>query len=134
MRHLLAYATTLAVFAAVDTTWLGVVARRFYADQLGALLRTPVNVPAALVFYAVYALGIVVFAVAPALAADAARSALWRGALFGFVAYATYDLTNLATLRGWPVAMSLVDMAWGAALTGGTALAAFVVTRRLVGG
>jgi len=133
MTYLVAYLATAAVFLAVDYLWLGIVAHRFYMNQLGDLVRQPINVPMAAAFYAVYAVGIVIFAVAPALAADAWRSALWRGALFGFFAYATYDLTNLATLKNWPVTLSVVDILWGTFLTGAAALAGFVVTRRLFG-
>ncbi len=133
MTYVVAYLTTAIVFLAVDAVWLGVVARRFYADQLGALLKSSPDLRIAAGFYAVYVVGIVIFAVAPALEADAWRTALVKGALFGFFAYATYDLTNLATLEGWPVTVSVVDVVWGTGLTAGAALMGFVLTKRLVG-
>ena len=133
MTHLVAYLTTAVVFLAVDAVWLGFVARDFYAERLGGLMKSPVDLRIAAGFYAVYVVGIVIFAVAPALEADAWRTALVKGALFGFFAYATYDLTNLATLEGWPVSVSVVDVVWGTGLTGGSALMGFVLTKKLVG-
>lgn len=121
MQLLWAYLATLGVFSIVDTIWLGFVARGFYRSELGDLLAPEVNLWAALIFYVVYAAGIVVFAVRPALQAESLGTALVMGALFGFFAYATYDLTNLATLRDWPLRMSLVDIAWGTLITGVTA-------------
>jgi uncharacterized membrane protein len=133
MPNLIAYLTTAFVFLAVDSLWLGLLARDFYASQLGELMRPEPQLAVAALFYTLYAGGIVVFAVAPALVTDSLVSALWRGALLGFLAYGTYDLTNLATLRGWPVPMSIVDMAWGTLLTAGAAAAGFTVARRFVG-
>lgn len=97
------YALTLAVFLAVDLLWLGVLARSFYQTHLGPLLSPVVNWPAALVFYLLYVVGILVFAVLPGLAKDSLAVADGWGALFGFFTYATYDLTNLATLKDWPL-------------------------------
>jgi uncharacterized membrane protein len=133
MTHLVAYLTTAVVFLVVDAIWLGLVANRFYASQLGEMMRSPPDFRIAAGFYAVYVIGIVIFAVAPALEADAWRTALVKGALFGFFAYATYDLTNLATLEGWPLRLSVVDLVWGTGLTAGSALAGFVLTKRLIG-
>ena len=87
---------------------------------------------AAAVFYAVYVVGIVIFAVAPALRETSAGTALVYGALFGFFAYATYDMTNYATLRNWSLTVSLVDTAWGTALTGASALLGYLGTRLLM--
>lgn len=114
---LAAYAATLVAMLAIDLLWLGVVARPLYAQGIGHLMAERPNVPVAALFYAVYALGLVVFVVAPQAAGPGWAATLLRGALFGFVAYATYDLTNLATLKGWPVWLSLVDMAWGSAVS-----------------
>jgi uncharacterized membrane protein len=122
MKILTAYLATLAFFATVDTLWLGVVAKGFYQAELGALRAAEIRLGAAVLFYLVYAAGIVVFAVLPAVRADSLATALLMGGLFGFFAYATYDLTNLATLRDWPVRMSIVDIAWGTALTAVTAV------------
>ena len=123
-RFLAVYAVTLPIFLVIDFLWLGVVAGRFYRQHLAHLLADGVNWPAAVLFYLSFAGGLVFFAVGPALEAGSAMRALPRGALFGFFAYATYDLTNLATLKSWSVPVSLIDMAWGTVLTGVTATAA----------
>ncbi len=124
-----AYALTLIVFLALDFLWLGLVARGFYAAQLGSLMRDTLNFLAAGGFYLTYVAGIVYFAVAPALAEGSWRKAAVNGALLGLLAYGTYDMTNLATLRNWPVAVSLVDMVWGGVITGLAALLGFALTR-----
>ena len=110
------YAVALPVFFLIDMLWLGVVARGFYASQLGSLLSPTVNWVAAIIFYTIFVAGLVFFALAPAVEKQSLLAAAGLGALFGFMCYATYDLTNLSTLRGWPLLMSIVDMAWGAAL------------------
>lgn len=122
------YLATIPVFFAIDMLWLGVLARSFYQTNLRHLLSPEVNWPAALVFYLIYIAGILLFAVRPGLEVQSlARACLW-GALFGFFIYATYDLTNLATLRDWPLNVVLVDIAWGTVLctlvAGGSYLAA----------
>jgi uncharacterized membrane protein len=131
LSYLAAYAATAVAFLAIDLLWLGVIAKSFYRDGIGHLMADPPNLMAAGVFYLLYPLGVMLFAVAPnvwlggtASAAELPFSrAVIAGALFGFFAYATYDLSNLATLRGWPLRLSLVDIAWGAALTAAAAAA-----------
>jgi uncharacterized membrane protein len=123
-----AFVATLAVMAVLDGLWLGLVARSFYRQHLGFLMAESPNWIAAGAFYVIYAIGVTVFATAPGVEEGSALAAAWRGALFGFVAYATYDLTNMATLRGWPTIVTIVDMAWGTALSAAVAgLAAFLV-------
>lgn len=129
--YIIAYLTTAAVFFVLDFIWLGTVARSFYREQLGDLMADPINIPAAAGFYAMYVVGILIFAVVPALKAESLGYALLYGALFGFFAYATYDMTNIATIRDWPVKMSIVDMVWGTALTGFSAAAGYLLTRAL---
>lgn len=112
-RHLGGWALVVLVMGLMDAVWIGWLARSVYQQGLGHLMAPQVNTVAALAFYLVYGIGLMVFVVAPY-----DRSARWgptlrRGALFGFVAYAAYDLTNLATLRDWPVSVALMDMAWG---------------------
>lgn len=125
------YLLTIPVFFALDLLWLGVVAKPFYRRHLAHLLRPSVNWPAALLFYAVYIVGILLFAVKPALAAQSpAQAALWGG-LFGFFTYATYDLTNLATLKDWPRAVVWVDIAWGTTLCALVASASYLIGSRL---
>jgi len=114
--YLKLYLLTIPVFFAVDLLWLGVLAKNFYQNSLSHLLSPAVNWPAALLFYLMYIIGIIVFAVRPGLEeASLTRAAAW-GALFGFFTYATYDLTNLATLRDWPLRVVFVDIAWGTLL------------------
>ena len=116
-RYFFPYAATTAVMFAVDMLWLGVVAKPLYERGLGHLLAAQPNLLAALLFYLVYPAGLMVFAVRPSLQAGTLRPSFIAGGMFGFFAYATYDLTNLATLNDWPVGLSMLDIAWGAALS-----------------
>jgi uncharacterized membrane protein len=131
-RIAVAYAATAIVFCGLDFLWLGYVAKGYYQSQIGALLLEKPNLPAAALFYALYVAGMLVFAVLPALDADAWSKALLQGTLFGLFAYATYDLTNLATLRGWSTGVALLDLVWGSLVTGASATAGYVVTKTLV--
>ena len=128
-QYLTAYGVTAAVFLGIDFIWLSQIAKTFYSERLGDLLLDKPNLGAAAAFYAIYVVGVVIFSVAPALRAGSATTALVYGALFGFFAYATYDMTNYATLRNWPLEVSLVDTAWGACLTGVSALLGYLLTR-----
>jgi uncharacterized membrane protein len=129
-RALSIYAVTLPIFFAIDLVWLGVVAKNFYRQHLGHLLSPQVNWTAAILFYLVFIAGIVFFAVRPALEVNSPLRALTYGALFGFLTYATYDLTNQATLRDWPVLVTVVDLAWGAVLSASVAYLSYQVTVR----
>ena len=133
-QYSIAYIATAVVFLVVDLVWLTQIARQFYASMLGDLLLEQPNVGIAVGFYLVYVLGIIIFAVAPALKTGELQTALIYGCLFGFFAYATYDLTNLATLKGWPVMMAVVDIAWGTMVTGISAVSGFLITRTVFGG
>jgi uncharacterized membrane protein len=113
IRYLAAYGATLVVMVALDLLWLGVIAKPIYAKGIGHLMAERPNISVAVVFYALFALGLVIFAVMPHASAGGWTKAMVMGALFGFFAYATYDLTNLATLKNWPLGVSLLDMAWG---------------------
>jgi uncharacterized membrane protein len=126
---LVGYLAALVTLAVFDALWLGVVAREFYKARLGQLLLEQPLWWAAIAFYLIHAAGIAVFAVPPAVTAGTWAAAALYGALFGFCVYAAYDLTNLATLRGWPMAVSLVDLAWGALVTAAATLVAFLVVR-----
>ena len=128
------YALTLPVFLTVDLLWLGVVARSFYQTHLGPIVSPTVNWPAAAVFYLVYVVGILVFAVVPGLAKDSLAVAAGWGALFGLFTYATYELTNLATLRDWPLRIVIVDTLWGVVLCALVASAGFFIGRWLRSG
>jgi uncharacterized membrane protein len=111
------YFATLVAFFAVDMIWLGLVARTFYREHLGFLLASTPNWIAAMLFYLLFILGILVFVVVPGLDDNSLKTTLLRAALFGLVTYATYDLTNLATLKDWPVLVTVVDLAWGTVLS-----------------
>ena len=112
-RLLAAYFVALVAFLSLDAVWLTLMGPRLYSPALGPLLAPAVDWLAAVLFYLLYLIGLLVFAIAPALHAGRAGMAVARGALLGLVAYATYDLTNQATLRGWPWAVTLADLAWG---------------------
>ena len=126
---MVSYLVALVVLAILDALWLGVVSREFYKARLGQMLLEKPIWSAAILFYLVHAAGIAVFAVPLALSAGTWASSLLYGGLFGFCVYAAYDLTNLATLRGWPMAVSVVDLAWGAVVTAAATLVAFLVVR-----
>ena len=130
----LLYLVTLAIFFLIDMVWLGLVAKNFYRRQLGEMLSPKINWPAAILFYLLFIAGLLLFVVAPALERGGALQALWQGALFGLIAYATYDLTNLATLRNWPILVTIVDLAWGAVLGGAVSFFSALAGSRLFKG
>ena len=122
-KYVATYAATFVVMVALDMIWLGVVAKSFYQEGIGHLMAGKPVVLVAVAFYILYAIGLVFFAVvATESASGYAKTALY-GALFGFFAYATYDLTNLATLKNWPVGLAMLDMAWGTAVSAVSAVA-----------
>lgn len=111
------YIISVPVFFLVDLLWLGVVAKEFYRNRLGHLMGD-INWVAAIIFYLIFLLGLTYFASYPAALKGSVMTALMLGALFGFFTYATYDLTNLATLKDWPLTIVLVDIVWGTVLGG----------------
>jgi uncharacterized membrane protein len=123
---------TLAVFFAIDMVWLGTVAKGFYRKHLGSLMSPKVVWPAAILFYLLFVAGTIVFVVRPALGQGQPLRALLFGALFGLISYATYDLTNLATLKDWPIAVTVVELIWGACLGGLVSFVSTLVGRRLL--
>ena len=130
MPYVIAYISTAVVFFALDYLWLTRIAIGFYREQIGNLMLASPNFAAAGVFYLFYVVGVVYFAVMPAVSAGSVVTALVNGALLGLLAYGTYDMTNLATLKGWSLQMSLVDMAWGAFLTATAAAAGYLAVSR----
>jgi uncharacterized membrane protein len=132
MKTLLVYLITVPIFFIIDLVWLGVVAKGFYQKHLGYLMRPQVNWAAAILFYLLFIIGIVLFAVRPALELQSPMRALVYGALFGFFAYATYDLTNLATVRDWPVIVTVIDLIWGTVLCGAVALGSYVISNKIL--
>lgn len=128
-QYFVAYLFTVLVFLGIDFVWLTQVANGFYADKLGGLLLDKPNLGAAAAFYLVYVVGIVFFAVVPALKSGSIGVALINGALLGLIAYGTYDMSNYATLKNWSLTVTVVDMVWGAVLTGVSAMAGYWLTR-----
>ena len=118
------------IMAVIDAVWLSVIANKFYKSQIKPLLLEKPNMPAAVIFYIIYVVGIVAFVLAPAIEKGSWQYAVGYGALFGFVTYATYDLTNLATLKGWTTKLVIVDLLWGAVLTAGVAGLTYWVLQR----
>lgn len=125
------YFVTLAVFLAVDLIWLGLIARGFYQKQLGFLLAPTTNWPAAILFYLLFVAGLLAFVIMPGLETGSLKLTLLRAAFFGLVTYATYDLTNLATVKNWPVFLTVVDLAWGTVLSVIVSLFGFMIGRWL---
>jgi uncharacterized membrane protein len=124
-KWLASYVLTSIVFFAIDMVWLGFLAKNLYRKHLFGLLADQVNWTAAIVFYLLFIVGIFVFVIMPAVEKNSLITALWLGAFFGIVTYATYDLTNLATLKNWPVAIVFIDIAWGAVLTSLVSMAGY---------
>jgi uncharacterized membrane protein len=116
-NYLKLYLVTTIAFFAIDMVWLGLVARTFYRKYLGFLMAPSPNWLAAIIFYLLFIVGILVFVVLPGLEDNSFKTTLLRAALFGLITYATYDLTNLATVKDWPVLITVVDMAWGTVLS-----------------
>lgn len=130
MAYLIAYVSTAVVFFALDYLWLTRIAIGFYREHIGALLLATPNFAAAGIFYLFYVVGLVYFAVMPAVSAGSILTAVINGALLGLLAYGTYDMTNLATLKGWSLQVSLVDMAWGAFLSAAASAAGYLAVSR----
>lgn len=129
----LTYLASLTAFLALDFAWLGFVARGFYRDQMGHLMRTDVRWLPAFAFYALFVGAILVFVVLPAVERGSLARAALLGAFFGLVTYATYDLTNLAVMQGFRTQLALVDMAWGTVLCTLVSMAGYVAATRLAG-
>ncbi len=111
------YVLTLVIFLALDLVWLGIVAKELYKNQLGYLMSETPNLGAALLFYLIYVVALIFFVIKPAYDKKSVIDALKNGAFFGFVAYATYDLTNLAVLKDWPLTITIIDLIWGTVIT-----------------
>lgn len=131
--NLIAYGFTAIAFLVIDGIWLGLIARGFYKSQMGDLMSPNPSIAAATVFYLIFVFGLVWFAVSPAIASGSWTTALINGALLGLVGYATYDLTNLAVMRGYPTTLAVVDLAWGTVLSAVAATIGFFATRAVSG-
>ena len=120
MQFLKHYLIALVVFTLIDLVWLLVISKKLYKAKIGHLMAESVQIPAAAIFYFLFIAALVFFVVLPAADRQSVLYALGAGAFFGLVAYATYDLTNLATLKDWPVSLTIIDLAWGSFVTGTT--------------
>ncbi len=124
------FIVSLLALLAIDSVWLTVMAKKFYSQHIGHIMASSPNLVPAGAFYLVYSLGITFFVVTPAIQNNSSLTKVFlTGALLGLVAYATYDLTNHATIKNWPTIVTLVDLVWGALLTGTVSLIAFYVTK-----
>jgi uncharacterized membrane protein len=125
------YIIALPVFFAIDMAWLGLVAKKFYAKRIGFLMKTDINWTAAILFYLLFIIGLILFVIMPAVGKGSWVHALLFGALFGLIAYATYDLTNLATLKDWPLLVTIVDLVWGAVLAGSVSMLTYFIAGKI---
>ena len=128
-KIIVSYLLTTFVFFAIDMVWLGFVAKNIYRKYLGALLSDTVNWIAAIIFYLIFIVGIFIFVISPAGEKQSVGRAVLLGAVFGLIAYATYDLTNYATLKGFPLNIVFIDLAWGAVLTALVSLAGYYIVK-----
>ena len=124
------YAIALVIFLAIDMMWLTLIAKSLYAQHLGYLMAPKAKLLVAFLFYLLFVVGLQFFVLNPALASGSWRTALFAGMFFGLVTYATYDLTNLATVKDWPVLITAIDLVWGSFVSGITALLSFLVIKR----
>jgi uncharacterized membrane protein len=125
------YLIALPIFFAVDMTWLGLIAKNFYRQQIGGLLKPDVNWIAAITFYLLFLAGLVFFVIAPAVEKKQWLHALLTGAFFGLVTYATYDLTNLAVAKDWPLLVTIVDLVWGTTLGAVVATLTYFIAQKI---
>ena len=125
------YLIALPVFFAIDMVWLGLVAKNFYAKQIGFLMTPNINWLAAIIFYLLFIVGLVLFVITPAIDKGSWMHALLFGLLFGLITYATYDLTNLATLKDWPILVTIVDLIWGAVLAASVSVATYFLASKI---
>lgn len=125
------YGITFVIFLILDSVWLALISPGLYQDQIGHLLAAQVNWAAAVLFYLLFIAGLVVFAVKPSLHQDSWKSALKTGAFFGLVCYATYDLTNQATMREWPLMITVIDLLWGMFICAMTTAISFLTIKKL---
>jgi uncharacterized membrane protein len=116
MTFLKLYLIAFVVFFAIDMVWLGLIAKNLYSRHLGFIMAPQVKWVAAIVFYLLFIVGLVFFVIQPAIVKDSLTYAIFAGLLFGLITYATYDLTNLATLNNWPITITIIDLAWGSFL------------------
>lgn len=122
----------LPVFFAIDIVWLVFVAKKFYNRQIGFLMKQDINWYAAIIFYLLFICGLVTFVISPSIEKHSWIHALIFGAFFGLITYATYDLTNLATIKEWPLLVTLVDLAWGMVLSASVSVITYLIAAKLI--
>jgi len=127
LNFLIIYITSFVVFFLVDLFWLVVVANKLYKKYLGFIMKDSPNWGAAIIFYLLYIAGLVFFVIQPAIEKGSWQQALFTGLFFGFITYATYDLTNLATLKDWPFTITVIDLIWGTVLGGTVSILTYLV-------
>jgi len=127
LEYLKMYGVALVVFLVVDLIWLVGVAKNLYAKELGYIMAPKPNIPAAVVFYLIFIVGLVFFVISPSIEKESWSYALLVGMFFGFITYSTYDLTNLATVKDWPIKITVIDMIWGTSLGGVVSLITYAV-------
>ena len=132
-RHIASYAAALVIFLALDAAYLSTIGGRLFKATLGDVLTPNFSIPPAIAFYVIFPVGLVIFAINPAFESGRWTTALVLGALFGFFTYATYDLTNWATIRNWTPMLTAIDLAWGSLLCAVTALGTFWTIRATLG-
>jgi len=125
------FLVALPVFFAIDMVWLALVAKNFYQKQIGFLMKPDINWLAAIIFYLLFITGLIVFVITPAMVKQSWVHALLYGALFGLVSYATYDLTNLATVKDWPLLVTVVDLVWGSVLAASVSVISYLIANRI---
>lgn len=125
------YLIALTVFFAIDMVWLVLVAKKFYQEQIGFLMKPDINWFAAIIFYLLFIAGLVTFVISPAIEKHSWVHALLFGALFGLITYATYDLTNLATLKNWPILVTIVDLIWGTVLSASISVITYLIFNKI---
>jgi len=126
------YAIAFSVFLLIDAIWLGLVAKNFYRNQIGFIMKTNPNFVAAIAFYLLFIVGLVVFVITPSIEKGSWTTALFLGLLFGLITYATYDLTNLATLKDWPIIVTIVDLIWGSVLAASVSVITFLIAQKFI--
>lgn len=131
-KIIILYFVTLATFLALDSVWLGKVAPKIYRDTIGHLMADKPNLIAALLFYAIFIVGLLAFVILPALDANSIKHVIFYGLLFGLVTYATFDLTSQAVLKDWPTKITLIDLTWGMFITSSSSAVVYMIAQRFI--
>ncbi len=126
---LISYGLTLIVFLIVDLVWLGIIAKNLYSKYLGEFMTDSINWTAAIIFYLIFVAGLLIFVIYPSVEKNSVTQVLVLGALFGIITYSTYDLTNLATLKGWPIQIVIIDIIWGSVLSTIVSLSGYYIVK-----